>query len=146
MHCGLCLHVTGQGLGASSGCLSAWHNLTLTICYWPLLTMTGHCHLYWHRRLVVTDNDLSLSLILAQETGSYWQWPVTVIDTGTGDGVTDNDRSLSLILTQETGHYWQWTVTVIDNGTGDWTLLTMTGHYHWHWHIRLAVIDNYRPT
>ena len=36
--------VSGQGLGARRGCLSVWHNLTLTICYWALLTMTGHCH------------------------------------------------------------------------------------------------------
>ena len=108
--------VMGWVQGAA-GCLSVLHNLTLTICCWALLTMTG---------------------VLAEETGRKWQWPANVLDTGTGEwtlltmtghchwywhrrlGVTDNDRSPSLILPQETGRYWQWLVTVIDIGTGDW--------------------------
>jgi hypothetical protein len=61
--------------------------------------MIGHCHWYWHRRLGVTDNDRSLSVILIQEAECCWQWPVTVIDTDTGDWE---------LLTM-TGHcHWYW--------------------------------------
>ena len=78
--------------------------------------MTGQCPWYWHRRMDVTDNDRSLSLILPQETGRYWQRPANIIHQTCGH--CSNSRSVS--TTTEFGP-WQRHIAYSCEMLYDWT-------------------------